>query len=210
MGKRCVEWRGVQWAPAALVDVSSQDSYCRRFLPPTLEPVAFDLPHVAAMAQQKRVFRVVHSARIPAAHRSAFTKELQGIDGQSAHGVDHHHRAVSAKAAGNRLHGFSASHSGDDGPWRHPWPATLGRGRPLRCMRAERRCQASLSRPRLTATVRNPCRAAICIPRLPRPPERISHSPRIVRRPIHPISARKITAFPQVGGLHHRYERRAA
>ena len=29
-------------------------------------------------------------------------------------------------------------------------------------------------------------------------------------RPIHPPSAGKIIAFPQVGGLHHRYERRAA
>jgi hypothetical protein len=29
-------------------------------------------------------------------------------------------------------------------------------------------------------------------------------------RPIHPLSAGKIIAFPQVGGLHHRYERRAA
>jgi hypothetical protein len=27
---------------------------------------------------------------------------------------------------------------------------------------------------------------------------------------IHPLSAGKISAFPQVGGLHHRYERRAA
>jgi transposase InsO family protein len=29
-------------------------------------------------------------------------------------------------------------------------------------------------------------------------------------RPIHPPTAGKIIAFPQVGGLHHRYERRAA
>jgi putative transposase len=29
-------------------------------------------------------------------------------------------------------------------------------------------------------------------------------------RPIQPLSAGKIIAFPQVGGLHHRYERRAA
>ena len=29
-------------------------------------------------------------------------------------------------------------------------------------------------------------------------------------RPIHPLSAGKIIAFPQVGGLHHRYDRRAA
>jgi transposase InsO family protein len=29
-------------------------------------------------------------------------------------------------------------------------------------------------------------------------------------RPIHPPSAGKIIAFPEVGGLHHRYERRAA
>ena len=29
-------------------------------------------------------------------------------------------------------------------------------------------------------------------------------------RPIHPPSAGKIIPFPEVGGLHHRYERRAA
>jgi hypothetical protein len=29
-------------------------------------------------------------------------------------------------------------------------------------------------------------------------------------RPIHPPSAGAVVAFPQVGGLHHRYERRAA
>jgi transposase InsO family protein len=29
-------------------------------------------------------------------------------------------------------------------------------------------------------------------------------------RPIHPPTAGKIIAFPEVGGLHHRYERRAA
>jgi putative transposase len=29
-------------------------------------------------------------------------------------------------------------------------------------------------------------------------------------RPTHPPTAGKIIAFPQVGGLHHRYERRAA
>ena len=29
-------------------------------------------------------------------------------------------------------------------------------------------------------------------------------------RPIHPLSAGKIIAFPEVGGLHHRYERRSA
>ena len=29
-------------------------------------------------------------------------------------------------------------------------------------------------------------------------------------RPIHPPAAGKIISFPQVGGLHHRYERRAA
>ena len=29
-------------------------------------------------------------------------------------------------------------------------------------------------------------------------------------RPIHPPSAGTVVAFPQVGGLHHRYERRAA
>ena len=29
-------------------------------------------------------------------------------------------------------------------------------------------------------------------------------------RPIHPPAAGKIIPFPQVGGLHHRYERRAA
>jgi putative transposase len=29
-------------------------------------------------------------------------------------------------------------------------------------------------------------------------------------RPIHPPAAGKIIAFPEVGGLHHRYERRAA
>ena len=29
-------------------------------------------------------------------------------------------------------------------------------------------------------------------------------------RPIHPPTAGKIVAFPEVGGLHHRYERRAA
>jgi putative transposase len=41
--------------------------------------------------------------------------------------------------------------------------------------------------------------------------ERISRSTRIVRRaPIHPLSAGKIIAFPPVGGLHHRYERREA
>ena len=43
-------------------------------------------------------------------------------------------------------------------------------------------------------------------------PERISRSTRIVREPrrIQPPSAGKIIAFPEVGGLHHRYERRAA
>ena len=29
-------------------------------------------------------------------------------------------------------------------------------------------------------------------------------------RPIHPPTAGNIIAFPEVGGLHHRYERRAA
>ena len=29
-------------------------------------------------------------------------------------------------------------------------------------------------------------------------------------RPIHPPTAGKIVAIPEVGGLHHRYERRAA
>ena len=29
-------------------------------------------------------------------------------------------------------------------------------------------------------------------------------------RPIQPLSAGKIIAFPEMGGLHHRYERRAA
>ena len=29
-------------------------------------------------------------------------------------------------------------------------------------------------------------------------------------RPIHPLTAGNIIAFPEVGGLHHRYERRAA
>jgi putative transposase len=29
-------------------------------------------------------------------------------------------------------------------------------------------------------------------------------------RPIQPLSAGTVIAFPQVGGLHHRYERRAA
>ncbi len=29
-------------------------------------------------------------------------------------------------------------------------------------------------------------------------------------RPVHPPDAGKVIAFPQVGGLHHRYERLAA
>src|SRR3977135_3868692 len=57
---------------------------------------------VVELTEQKRVFRVDRSSRIPAPHRSAFPEEVQRIDGQSADSADDHHGSIDTPADRNR------------------------------------------------------------------------------------------------------------
>src|SRR5580704_11693656 len=70
---------------------------------------------VVELTEQKRVFRVDRSARIPAPHRSAFPEEVQRIDGQRADRADDHHGSLDTEATRDRFHGFGACNGGDDG-----------------------------------------------------------------------------------------------